>query len=281
LSTLQLILALVVANRVAGGVIAIQLAFSVYSFPVAVTAYPVSIAQMAGLSRLYTSGAARRFRDELVRGAGLACFIAVPASLAIVVLARPIAHAISFGQMATATGTTLVTVALAATGLSAFGQAVWLVCSFASYARNDASAPLRASVVRTIVVALPGYAIAFFALRGTAVVVAVGVTMTVSTLAGALALALALRRQLPRGGDRLVPVTARDFGASALMLAVAYPIAVGLQDALTGRAGDVVGVVTAVVVGIAVYFGVQRLWRAPELSELRQGLRELRVRAAD
>ena len=65
------------------------------------------------------------------------------------------------------------------------------------------------------------------------------------------------------------------------MLAVAYPIAIGIPHAVDGRTGYIVAIVVAAVVGVAVYFGIQRVWRAPELGELRQGLRELRVRSAD
>ena len=62
------------------------------------------------------------------------------------------------------------------------------------------------------------------------------------------------------------------------MLAVAYPIAVGLPHLFAGRAGHLVSVLVAAAVGVAVYFGVQRLWGAPEVDRLREGLRELRVR---
>jgi hypothetical protein len=65
------------------------------------------------------------------------------------------------------------------------------------------------------------------------------------------------------------------------MLAVAYPIAVGLPHVLGGRAGHFVAIVVAAGVGVAVYLGVQRLWGAPEVGQLRDGLRELRVRPAD
>src|SRR5207248_9104925 len=161
---------------------------------------------------------------------------------------------------------TLVTVSLAAIGLSAFGQAAWLVTSFASYARKDARTPLRASVLRNVIVSVPGLAVAYFFLGGTALLVALGVTVSASTLAGSLYLAMAIRRQLPASGEPLVPAGVRDVGASVLMLAVAYPIAVGIPHAVGGRTGYVVAIVVAAVVGGAVYLGIQRLWPGPGLG---------------
>jgi putative peptidoglycan lipid II flippase len=88
---------LVVANRVPGGVVAFDLARHFALLPVALGGRPVAVALLPQLSRLYHQGRLRDFRDELVRGVSLMLFVAVPAAVAYVALARPLAGAVSLG----------------------------------------------------------------------------------------------------------------------------------------------------------------------------------------
>ena len=279
LNSLRVFVILIVANRVPGGVVAIQLALNILYVPVALTAWPVSVALLRSLSRSYMAGAAQRFRDELVRGAGLVLFLAIPASCAIVALAGPIAHAVSFGQMATVRGIALVTASVAALGLNVFGEATWMLTTFAAYARKDARSPLVSIALRTVL-SIAGLIVGFFFVRGTALLVAIGVAVTVGTLVGCWHLTTTLRRQLPAHGESLTPAVGRDVAASLLMLAPAWLVATLLPHVVGGRGGRVLAMTVAAAVGVAVFLSVQAAWRARELEELRDGFALLRRRSA-
>ena len=271
LNVVRLFTILVVANRVAGGIVAFQLALNFFYFPVAVGARPVAVALLPRLARLYYDKADRLFRDELVRGVALALFLTVPAAVAIGVLASPLARAVALGEMATATGRTMIFVSLTTLSFGLVGEGVFVVATNACYARRDATSPFRSSLVRTIIV-LCGMGVAFL-LSGTPVLVALGVALSVSNLVGAAHLANRLQKQLGAGDERLTPSLRRAGVAAALMAGPAWVIANGVPRFLAGRSGSLLGITAAVVVGMAVFVGAQRSWRSPELHSLGDALR--------
>ena len=271
LNVVRLFTILVVANRVAGGIVAFQLALNFFYFPVAVGARPVAVALLPRLARLFHDTADRLFRDELVRGLALALFLTVPAAVAIGVLASPLARAVALGEMATTTGRTMIVASLTTLSFGLVGEGVFVVATNACYARRDATSPFRSSVVRTAIV-LCGMGVAFL-LSGTAVLVALGVTLSVSNLVGAAHLANRLRRQLGPGDERLAPSLKRAGMASALMAVPAWIIANGVPRIVPGRPGNLLGIAAAVVVGLAAFVGAQRSWRSPELHSLGDALR--------
>jgi putative peptidoglycan lipid II flippase len=274
LSSLRSFAVLVVANRVPGGVVAFALAFNFTSLPTAVGAEPVAVALLPQLSRLFDNAKLQRFRDELVRGASLTCFLIVPAAIAYLVLARPLAEAISFGRMASASGITLVAASLAALSLSVLGDSGFLLATYSSYARHDARSPFQSMALRTVLT-LSGLLFAFLAVNGTAVLVALGLVMSAADLAAAWYLAGRVRRNLPTTGERLTPALRRALGGAALMAGPAYLIAAHLPSWLGGRWTDQLGMLAAVLAGLAIFIGVQRLWRSPELAMLLGGFRQL------
>jgi putative peptidoglycan lipid II flippase len=267
--------AIVVANRVPGGVVAFQFAYNIYALPYAVGSRPVAVALLPGLSRLAQAGAVQRLRDELVRGAWLVAFVAVPAGVAFMVLAGPIAQAVTFGEMATGAGPLLVALSLVSLGPAVIGSAALLLGTYACYARDDARAPLRAVLIRAVVAAI-GIGVAFLVPGGAAALFTVGLTISVAELAGGSWLAAHLRRELPRGGAPLLRPLLRTAAASVLMAVPAYLLAGALHALLPG--GGHLVIVAAVLVGAAVFLFVQVLWRAPELGLLAAGVRRFRVR---
>jgi putative peptidoglycan lipid II flippase len=268
--------AIIVANRVPGGVIAFQFAYNIYALPYALGSRPVAVALLPRLSRLAQAGAVQRFRDQLVRGASLVAFVAVPAGVAFVVLAAPIAAAVTFGRMATGQGRFLVALSLASLGPAVIGSASLLLATYACYARNDAGAPLRAVLLRAAV-AVAGMAVAFLVPGGAAALFTVGLTISVAELVGGSWLAARLRHELPRGGAPLVRPLLRTAGASILMAGPAYLLADRLP-VLLPVSGHLTIVMTAVA-GAAVFLAVQAWWRSPELASLAAGVRQLRTRA--
>jgi putative peptidoglycan lipid II flippase len=269
LNTSRALAALVVANRVPGGVVAFGLALNFFYLPVAVGGRPVSVAMLPELSRLYQGGVHHRFREELVRGSGLVAALIVPAAVGCAVLAEPIARAASFGEMATESAILLVALSLLALAPGILGEAAFVVSTQASYARDDASAPFRSMLVRSGV-SLAGMLVAFLYFEGTAMLVALGLAISTGNLASALDLGRRVSRGIP------TPPLAGLWGAigraalgSILMAGPAYATALAVGRAVGGSVGEVLGVVAAAGVGLGVYTAAQAACRSPELASLR------------
>lgn len=269
--------AMVVANRVPGGVVAFEFAYSFFLLPSALGARPVAVSLLPRLSRLAHGGDLVRFRDEAVRGAALVALLVVPPAVALVVLAGPIASAVAFGQMATAHGQALLAGSLLALGPGVVGYAAMLFGTYVCYARRDARTPFRAMVLRTAV-AGAGMAVAFVVPAGGVALFVLGLTVSVADLVGGLRLAGRLRRALPAGRERLGRPLLRIVAASVLMAVPAALLGHHLPKLLSGGGSDQVAMLAAVVAGVATYLLALRWWGSPELSLLRRGLPQLPVR---
>jgi putative peptidoglycan lipid II flippase len=266
---------LVVANRVPGGVVAFDLARHFALLPVALGGRPVAVALLPQLSRLYHRGRLRDFRDELVRGVSLMFFVAVPAAVAYVALAGPLAGAVSLGEMASGAGVALIAASIGALGPSVLGESGFFIATHCSYARHDARSPLHAMLIRTGVVAV-GMLIAFLLADGMAVLVVLGLSTSAADLVAACHLGNRLRRGLPRTGERFAPSLLRSLVASLLMAGPAFLVATHLPGHLDGRWGEQIGLVAAILTGVGIFVGIQWLWRSPELSTLLSGFERLR-----
>jgi putative peptidoglycan lipid II flippase len=267
--------AIVVANRVPGGVIAFQFAYNLYALPYALGTRPVAVALLPRLSRLYHAREVRQFRDELVRGASLVAFLAVPAGVAFVVLAIPIAAAVTFGRMATRQGHALLALSIASLGPGVIGSAALILGTYACYARNDATTPFRGVLLRASV-AVVGMSVAFTVpARGGALFI-LGLTFSVAELAGGSWLAMRLRQRLPSGHTPLLRPILRTVAASIMMVGPAYLAADQLPVLLPLASGQI-AIVVATVTGAAVFLLVHALWRSPELAMFAAGLRPLQM----
>jgi putative peptidoglycan lipid II flippase len=269
--------ALVVANRVPGGVVAFELATNFYSLPLAVGARPVAVSLLPRLSRLAHGNRLRTFRDELVRGTALVVFLIVPAAVAYAALAYPLARAVSFGEMANPTGAALIAVSLLTLAPGVIGSAVLLLGTHASYAWQDAKSPFLAMLVR-VILTLGGFVLAFLLTNGIAVLVVLGLAVSLADLAGSLYLANRIHVRLPAGQARLGPAVLRALAGSAVMVAPAYLVATCVPALLGGKWSEMIGLLAAVFVGLVLYITAQALMRSPELGILLGGLRELRGR---
>lgn len=276
---LQLLALLVVANRVSGGVVAYQAASNFLSLPVALLATPIALALLPRLARHHQSGRADLERSALGRGYGFVLFLAVPAAVGYVLLAGPLAAVVSAGRMATPDGIGLVAAAVAAVALAMVGQSVFLVGTFASYARDDSVTPLRAMVVQAAVTGL-GLVPAFL-VHGRAVVVAVGLAYSAGSLVGAADL---VRRGARAGSLRprslLAPLLRSCAGAAAMVPPVVLVVGTVLPSGVpgAGRGQAALAVVAGVGAGVIAFLAVQGLLRAPELGWLSEGVGDLRRR---
>ncbi len=265
LNSIRVFAVLVVANRVAGGVVAFQLALNFYYLPVAVWARPVSLAMLPQLSRL--RDVPRMFHDELVRGTSLVLFLVVPAAMAYGVLAVPLAKAASFGAMSTPTGILLVAASLAALAPGVLGEAGFVVGTHASYARADAARPLRSMAVRTVIT-LSGATVAFRLADGVALLVLLGLAISAGNLASAGLLGRGLLHDRERGSEALRPALLRSLASSALMVVPAYVVADQLPRLVDNPWEHLIAVAIAGMIGAAAFLATQRACRSPELQTL-------------
>ncbi|MEV7627829.1 lipid II flippase MurJ [Actinoplanes sp. NPDC089786] len=260
LAAAQLLILLILANRVAGGVVAFQLALNFYFLPIALGATPVALALAPRLSRMRAARDAPAFRDTFVRGLVFALFLAVPAAAGYLAIAGPIAQAVAFGGFDTDAGTTLITTALGTLALGIGGETAFLVATYACLAREDTRTPMRAMLLQ-LGVCLAGASLAP-AVDGPAVLAVLGLSMSAGALISAGYLVVALLRGLGGGTESLGRPVLRILGVAVLMALPAHLVAGFVAD----RAGAVAGVAAAALIGVAIYFGAQKALRAPEMA---------------
>lgn len=267
LAAAQLLILLVLANRVAGGVVAFQLAMNFYFLPIALGATPVALSLAPRLARM-TGDRAASFRGTFVSGLSFALFIALPAAAGYAAIAGPIARAMAYGGFATDTGTALIAAALAALAAGVAGEAVFLVATYACYAREDTRTPLRAMLLQFAVCLAVAGAAPFTS--GPAVLAVLGAAQSAGTVVSATWLVRRLLRALPPAapapGVRLLPALGRILGTAVVMAGPAHLVGTLVTDRVSGGAGGVLGVAAGGIVGAAVYLGFQAWSGATELA---------------
>lgn len=267
LGAVELLAVLFVANTVAGGVVAYQVAANFYFLPIALGATPVALSLLPRLSRLPSGGV---YRDTFVRGLRFALFIAVPAAVATVVLAPTLARAIAFGRMSSGNGEAMVTAALLALGAGIIGETAFLVGTYSSYARGDMRSPLRSAGLKTAI-CLPLLAAAL-TVHGKTVVLVVGLAMSVSALLAATHRVGRLLQQLPGGAEPLLRPLLRT-GAATLLLAGPLWLGGRLVLRADSRPAVLAAAGALVLAGAGLYLLAQRLLGAPEMRWLLGALR--------
>ena len=265
--SLQLLVISALANRVRGGVVAVQIALNFFFLPVAVGATPIAIALQLRLARLHQAGRFRDFGDTFVRGLGLALFITVPVAAAYLVLAPGLADLVSLGRMSGQGGTVLVAVSLRAVAVGAVATGVFTVATYACYARGDTRTPLRLMVLQTVFSVL--VMATSVTVHGTAALALLGGGISVSSVLGSVLLVRALRRALPAGFASLRQLLPRIAVCTAAMTVASWCISRLSTRIWPGRGGAVVGALTGGLVGGLAFLGLQTLMHAPEIAWLR------------
>ncbi|MBO0823182.1 MAG: hypothetical protein J2P27_04900, partial [Actinobacteria bacterium] len=263
---------LLAADRVPGGVVAFQLATNFYFLPIALAASPVALSLVPRLSRMTAPGQAGMFRDTYLRGLAFACFFAVPAATAYAILAGPIAGGIGFGAFGAAGSRHLIAAALGGLAPAIVGETLFLVTTYACYARKDTIRPLRGMIIQATVCAV-GIA-AVVNLQGTALLTGLGLVFSAGSLAAAWYLVRSLRRELPPGGEQglLLSLEQTAIG-SAIMVLPAWAGAKFLTSRLTSAPGRVATMLLVCLGGAGIYFAAQAVMKAQQLQLLTEVLR--------
>jgi putative peptidoglycan lipid II flippase len=268
----QLLAMSVLANRVAGGVVAYQVALNFFFLPIAVFATPAALALLPRASDPAVVGDRAASRDVLVRAVSSAQLFVLPAAVGYLVLADPLARSVAVGRLGSDYGTALLSRSLAAVACGLLGYAVFQVATYARYAQEDTRSPLRSMVVQTTT----SCALLVVATRvhGTAVVTSVGMAFAAAcTVSAGHLLRTAYRRTAP-GVERLGPGFLRS-ATAGLVMAVLVRAATALVPG-AGRAGALLDVGVGLLVGVGTYLGVLALLGSPELAAFGAGVRRLR-----
>jgi putative peptidoglycan lipid II flippase len=188
--------ALVSAGAIPGGLVAFQMASNLCQFPVALTALPLASAQLPRLSGNHHRNQLAEFRSTYWVGLRLVIFMALPASLILAVIPQTLARALAFGQMHSPTGIVLLAACIGGLGIGVVGESIFTLVTSSYYARNEKSVPLRAMLLRLVVIGI-GVAIARAALAGPELLWTLGAVVSAGNIAAGAYLHLRLRRALP------------------------------------------------------------------------------------
>jgi putative peptidoglycan lipid II flippase len=278
LDALQLLALLIAANRLPGGIVAFQIALNFYTLANNLGTAPVALSLVPRLSRMYLHGDATAFRDTFAGGLALGFFFTIPAAAGFLVLATPLASAISFGRMDSTAGAAMVAAALGPLYLAVVGQTAFMITTYASYARKDTRSPLRSMMLQAAM-CLAVVSLSLLA-HGLAVLVTLALAVSVPVIVAACHLMVRIRRTLgPGGTERLTPSLARFVVGAVVMAGPAWATATVVPGWLGHPFGPRIGIVAAALVGAAVFVAVQVLLRSPEVSWLADGLSQMRSKA--
>ena len=140
LNQLLVAVTLVLANRVEGGVVAYQVAFTFFLLPHALLAHPVFTALYPRLAADADGGRMDDFRRQLSAGATTVVALVVPASVALALLAGPVLRVVRLGAL-DASGAGFVGRVAAAYAIGLVGYSLLQLLTRASYAVHDTASP--------------------------------------------------------------------------------------------------------------------------------------------
>jgi len=240
-----LLVVLVLANHVEGGVVAWNLGFTIFLLPHSLIALPVLTALFPTMARHASTRDDESYRRTVTSGLRAIAYLVLPAAAAMLALSLGMARVLQLGHYHRH-GVTAVAAAVAAFGPGLVGYGTYLFLVRALYARGDTRTP---ALVNLGVVGGAGVAmVASFALvHGDARIAALAGSHSAAYLVGAAVLFVLT-------GARAGAV-ARALGASVAAAAVAGVVMwlVGRPLAGPGRIHSLVELAAAGLVGVAVY----------------------------
>ena len=262
-----LIVVLVLANRIEGGVAAYQWAFTFFYLPHALFAVPI-------FNVLFTAMSEHAARDEeaalvgrLRDGLAMLAFILLPVAALLIATAGPLARVtLEYGVM-TEAGADLVARVMGAFAIGLPTYSAFLVLTRAFYAVSDTKTPALVNAGTVFLSSVVG-AILFFAATDRWAVAGLALGHSIAFAVGSIVLAKAFGASVGRIGDRdlLRSMSRSLMGALAALALMLFVHLVLPEDS---RADALVNGLATAVVGIVTYVAVAKLFDSPELSRIR------------
>jgi putative peptidoglycan lipid II flippase len=255
-------------------------AYQIFQLPYAIAGVSVVTALLPAMSRHAAAGRLLLLRDTVSRSLRLTGALVVPASILLVLLARPVAVLIFWHGTTTLAQARLVgdVIAIFSVGLVPFTLQQVLLRAF--YARQDSRTPFVLGVlVTTVLIASDLVAAQISHTTGLARGLAAGFVAAYTV--GAMATAITLRRRLGGRGRRVVRLYVRTGIAGLVAGGLAWSASRGMQAAIPGAGlADAFGqLAVAGVLGLGGYFVMARLLRIREVEPLRGLLGRVVARA--
>jgi putative peptidoglycan lipid II flippase len=253
-----------------GSVSYLYYADRIMQFPLGVFAVAMGTAVLPSMSRQAAQNNLEGLRDTFSFSIRLIFFITLPAAVGMIVLALPFVHLFfqrgQFGPADTAaTAWTLVAYAAGLIPLSAVQVVVRVFYSF-----QDTRTPAKMAAISLVL----NMFLAVM-LMGPLAYVGLALASTLASLVNFILLMVMARRRLKRIDGRNISWSlAKNLVWSGIMAVVVFLIA-GVHDpaAPVSSAGLLVRVLGATLAGVAVYFLLAFLGRAPELAAARNLIR--------
>jgi putative peptidoglycan lipid II flippase len=262
-----LVVVLVLANKIQGGVAAYQWAYTFFYLPHALFAVPIFNVLFPAMSEHVARGEESRLVGRLRDGLKMIAFIVMPAAAILFATAGPLAKVtLQYGVM-TGAGAALVARVIVSFSLGLPGYSTFLVLTRGYYAMGDTKTPAVVNAA-TVVVASAVGATLFVALpRQWAVAgLAMGHSLAFTVGAGILGVLL-LRRTDPLPDPSFPTSIRRSFLVTTGMTIVMIVITSMLSA--ESKAQSLLALVAAVGAGAALYVVVMIRLRSPELMSVR------------
>jgi putative peptidoglycan lipid II flippase len=243
---------------------AIDKAFRLYMLPQGIFSVAITTVLFPSLARLAARGDLAGFRNTLASGLRQIAFLLIPAGVISAVLAEPITRLIYQRGQFEPGQTPVVAAALAAFSAGLLFNGMMLLLNRGFFSLQSNWIPTSVALANLCLNAALDAAFYRFGTWG------IPLATSLVNLAGSAVLLVLMRRRLGRlGFGRIMDSVLRIATASVVLAVAAYGTWYELDSALgRGFLGQVVSVVTALVVGTAVYLIMCRALKVRELGAL-------------
>jgi putative peptidoglycan lipid II flippase len=250
-----------------GAVSWLDFAFRLMYLPIGLFGVSIAAAATPAISRMVAEQDFARIRSTLANALGLMFFLNVPATLGLIILARPIVAVIFERGEFTAADTVATAAALQFYALGLVGYSVVRIISPTFYALQRSRVPVMVSAGSVLVnVALNLALVEVMGYRG----LALGTSIT--AIVNAAVQLVLLRREINGlEGARIAASLARVLAASAVMSAVTWSSYAVMERLLAGDALwlQIVRLLVTIAVSLAALAGSAQLLKIREFAEAR------------
>jgi putative peptidoglycan lipid II flippase len=271
---INLAIATALASGIAGGVAFLYYADRLFQLPLGVIGVAIGVVLLPTLSRKLRANDTQGALDSQNRALEFALFLTLPAAAALIIIGRPILHAVFEHGAFTRADTLAVAPALAAfaTGLPAFTLAKVFQPSF--YAREDTKTPMYFAMATVVV----NIAASFILVRYLSHVGIALATSIAAWLNAILLILVAVRRGYYSPDSRFKSRLPRILLSLAVMAAVMWAVLTyllaGNYAEKAGLTAAVSGLLALMAAGIMSYFAVAHVTGAFRITDLVRSLRK-------
>lgn len=250
-----LIVVLLLANGVEGGVVVYQVAFVMFMLPHSLFSVPVMTTLFPNLSRQAHRREWAEYGATVVQGLRSIGFFTLPAAALTMALAPLLAQVIIFGAASGRVSAVAAAMAAFAPGVVGFGALLFLTRAF--YAVDDARTPALVNIGVAVTGSI-AMTVSFSLLPEADKVTGLAASYSLGMLLGAITLLGLLRWMVLAERARLSglwPSLLRRLGAAALAGVGVHLVSVAVPD--TGRVSALLQLLVLTAVGVAIYLLLQ------------------------